>query len=78
MSVQEFLEFDNIRIKLSERHDKLTTQQAIEILAKEGSIYWTNEGYSNDVGVDWLMVAIFFNTQEIHSYGQGMVTRIYL
>lgn len=59
------------------RHTNLTTQQAIEILAKDGSIYWTEEGYTGEVNVDWLMVAIFFNTDEIHTYGQGMVTRIY-
>lgn len=63
------------------RHTNLTTQQAIEILAEHGSIYWTDEGYTmdkfNDDRVDWLMVAIFFNTDEIHTYQQGQVTRIY-
>lgn len=59
------------------RHTKLTTQEAIEILAEDGSIYWTEEGYMGDCGVDWLIVSIFFNTDEIHTYGQGMVTRIY-
>lgn len=58
------------------RYTKLTTQQAIDILVKDGSIYWTEEGYSNDVGVDWLMVSIFFNTQEIHTFCNGMVTRV--
>lgn len=60
------------------RHGKITTEQAINILAKKGSIYWTNDGYMKNDGVDWMMVAIFFNTEEIHTYCQGMVTRIYL
>jgi len=57
------------------RHTHLTTQQAIDILIREGAIYWTAEGYSSD-GVDWLMVSIFFNTQEIHTFGQGMKTKV--
>lgn len=60
------------------RHGQLTTEQAIEILVEEGSIYWTEEAYTGPDTVDWLMVSIFFNTQEIHTFGQGMVTRIYL
>jgi hypothetical protein len=59
------------------RHNALTTEQAIEILANEGSIYWTEEGYDNADTVDWNAVSVFFNTEEIHTYGQGMVTRIY-
>lgn len=59
------------------RHNALTTEQAIEILANQGSIYWTEEGYDNADTVDWNAVSIFFNTEEIHTYGQGMVTRIY-
>lgn len=59
------------------RHTKLTTDQAIDILSKDGSIYWTEEGYRNN-GVDWMMVSVFFNTQEIHTYCQGFVTRLYL
>lgn len=59
------------------RHTKLTTQEAIEILAEDGSIYWTEEGYENVGSVDWNAIAVFFNTEEIHTYGQGMITRIY-
>lgn len=58
------------------RHDNLSTEQAIDILIKEDAIYWTEKGYENDVDVDWLMVAIFFNTNEIHTFGQGMKTRV--
>lgn len=60
------------------RHTTLTTQQAIEILAQDGSIYWTEEGFRTDDQVDCSTVSTFFNTEEIHTYGQGMVTRIYL
>lgn len=60
------------------RHGKLTTQQAIEILATDGVIYWTPETYDGDDGVDWLMVAIFFNTQGIESFLQGYKTRLIL
>lgn len=59
------------------RHNALTTEQAIKILANEGSIYWTEEGYDNADTVDWNAVSVFFNTEEIHTYCQGMVTRIY-
>lgn len=60
------------------RQGALTTDQAIKILAEEGSIYWTDEEYMEPKStIDWLMVAIFFNTDEIHTYGQMMVTRIY-
>lgn len=58
------------------RHDNLTTDQAIDILIKEDAIYWTEKGYEEDVDVDWKMVAIFFNTNEIHTFGQGMKTRV--
>ncbi len=57
------------------RHGIITTEEAISILVRDGSIYWTDEGYLNDK-VDWLMVSLFFNTQEIHTYCNGMVTRI--
>lgn len=60
------------------RHTTLTTQQAIEILAKDGSIYWTDEGYEKADTIDWNAIAVFFNTEEIHTFCQGMVTRIYL
>lgn len=60
------------------RYDNLNTEQAIEILLKEDAIYWTEQGYSNDVDVDWLMVAIFFNSDEIHTFCQGMKTRVIL
>lgn len=60
------------------RHTKLTTQQAIDILIKEEAIYWTEDGYqSTNDGVDWLMVSIFFSTQEIHTFGQGMKTKVF-
>ena len=60
------------------RHTTLTTEQAIDLLFEDEVIYWTEDGYSSDhAGVDWLMVAIFFNTEEIHTYCQGMKTRIY-
>jgi hypothetical protein len=60
------------------RHGALTTDEAIKILAEEGSIYWTEDEYSEPKStIDWNLVAVFFNTEEIHSYGQGMVTRIY-
>lgn len=59
------------------RHTTLTTEQAIEILSEDGSIYWTDKGYDNCETVDWNVVAIFFNTDEIHTYCQGLVTRIY-
>lgn len=73
------------------RHGPLTTQQAIEIAAQNRtrrtalrgrfretlSIYWNGEGYEADT-VDWLMVAIFFNTNDIETFCHGMVTRIYL
>lgn len=60
------------------RHSKLTTQQAIEILAQDGSIYWTEYGYENINQVDWDAIAVFFNTEEIHTFCNGMVTRIYI
>lgn len=60
------------------RHNSLTTEQAIKILSEEGSIYWSDPFHIFGDTVDWLMVSIFFNTQEIHTYGNGMVTRIYL
>jgi len=61
------------------RHGALTTDEAIKILAEEGSIYWTQEEYSEPKStVDWNLIAIFFNTQEINTFGQLMVTRIYL
>jgi hypothetical protein len=60
------------------RHTNLNTDQAIKILSEEGSIYWTEEGYRNGGDVDWMTVAIFFNTEEIHTYCNGYVTRIYL
>jgi hypothetical protein len=60
------------------RHGPLTTNEAIEILIQDDVIYWTEEEYmDNKSTVDWLMVAIFFNTNEIHSFGQGMKTVIY-
>lgn len=60
------------------RYGPLTTQQAIDILIQnDGSIYWTEDGYDYDK-VDWLMVSIFFNTQEIHTYCHGLKTVIYL
>lgn len=58
------------------RIGKITTSEAIAILLKDGCIHWTEDAYINDDGVDWMMVSIFFNTNEIHTYCQGMVTRI--
>jgi len=71
------------------RHKRITTEKAIKLLARDGVIYWhedtyypvsdwSGQYYTPNDGVDWLMVAIFFNTNEIHSFGQGMKTRIYL
>lgn len=60
------------------RHTHLTTQQAIDILIKDGSIYWTDEGYSNAQNIDWNAISVLFNTEEIHTFGQAMVTRLYL
>lgn len=61
------------------RHGALTTQQAIEILSEDESIYWTAEEYSEpESTIDWNLVAIFFNTNEIHTFCNGYVTRIYL
>jgi hypothetical protein len=60
------------------RHTTLTTQQAIEILANDGSIYWTEDGYENVNQIDWNAVSVFFNTEEIHTFCNGLVTRIYL
>jgi hypothetical protein len=57
------------------RYGKITTFQAIEILARDGCIYFTDEAWQDD-GVDWLMVSIFFNTQEIHGFTQGYKVRI--
>jgi len=60
------------------RHGALTTDQAIKILAEDGSIYWTEEEYSEPKStIDWNLVAIFFNTNEIHTFCNGYVTRIY-
>lgn len=60
------------------RHAALTTEEAIKILAEEGSIYWTEDEYCEPKStIDWNMVAIFFNTEEIHTYCNGYVTRIY-
>ena len=60
------------------RHGAITTQQAIEILSEDESIYWTYEEYSEPKStIDWLLVAIFFNTNEIHTFCNGYVTRIY-
>ncbi len=58
------------------RHTNITTHQAIEMLAKDGSIYWTEEGYMNCNSVDWNIVSIFFNTDQIHTFCNGMVTRL--
>lgn len=60
------------------RHTALTTEQAIEILAEDGSIYWTDEGYDNAHTIDWKAIAAFFGTEEIHTFCNGYVTRIYL
>lgn len=61
------------------RHDSLTTEQAINILMYDKVIYWTEEGYRRGMdNVDWLMVAIFFNTNEIHTFNQGMKTKVIL
>lgn len=59
------------------RHTTLTTDEAIKILAEDESIYWTEEGYDNCGSIDWNMIAVFFNTDEIHTYCNGLVTRIY-
>ena len=59
------------------RHDNLTTEQAIDILIKEDAIYWTEKGYEDEVDVDWLMVAIFFNSNQIHTFNQGLKTRVF-
>lgn len=58
------------------RHGKITTEEAINILASEGVIYWTEEGYENDGGVNWGIVAESFKDHEIHTFNQGMKTRL--
>ena len=70
--------YPNACDKASKRTGKIDTNKAIELLLTNGSIYWTDEVYCGDDGVDWLMVAIFLNTQNINTFGQGMVTRVYL
>lgn len=60
------------------RYGEITTEQAIDLLLRDGVIYWTLEAYTGRQTVDWLMVSIFFNTQEIHSFTQGMKTKIYI
>ena len=57
------------------RHGKITTEQAIDLLLKDGVIYFTDDGWQGD-GVDWLIVSIFFNTQEIHGFTQGLKVRL--
>lgn len=53
----------------------LTTEQAIDILIQDGVIHWTEQAFGFD-NVDWLMVSIFFNTNEIHTFNQGMKTKV--
>jgi hypothetical protein len=61
------------------RHGPLTTDQAIDILIQDDCvIYWNEEGYEDVSAADWMMIAIFFNTDEIHTYCHGMKTVVYL
>jgi hypothetical protein len=60
------------------RYGPLTTEECINLLIRDGVIYWTEDGYDDVTTADWLMIAIFFNTDEIHTFNQGMKTVIYL